>query len=55
MHNIEPIHTTSLVLREFTKEDVPKMYVMSLEAGNATQAATKKVPREEVSKTQKYP
>lgn len=32
MRNIEPIHTTSLVLREFTKEDVPKVYMMSIES-----------------------
>ncbi len=33
MHNIEPIYTTALILREFTKEDVPKVYAMSLESG----------------------
>ena len=33
MYNIEPIHTTSLALREFTKEDVPKVFMMSLESG----------------------
>jgi ribosomal-protein-alanine N-acetyltransferase len=33
MCKIEPIHTTSLVLREFKKEDVHRVYVMSLEPG----------------------
>ncbi|MBW2367929.1 MAG: GNAT family N-acetyltransferase [Deltaproteobacteria bacterium] len=33
MHIIEPIYTSSLIIREFTKRDVPKVYVMSVESG----------------------
>ncbi len=33
MHKIEPIYTTSLILRKLTKVDVPKVYAMSLESG----------------------
>ncbi len=33
MQIVEPIHTSTLILREFTNEDVPKVYGMSLESG----------------------
>jgi RimJ/RimL family protein N-acetyltransferase len=33
MSKIDPIPTASLILREFTKEDAPKVYAMSLESG----------------------
>jgi len=33
MHSTGPIYTASLILREFTKDDVPKVHAMSLESG----------------------